>query len=386
MRLPDGSGKLHKEFIKLPFLLFGTSPRCTHGSSCAYDYVSTWYTGSHTRLPHSHPPLLPPPSLRYNNTAAHRMHSIVQLTPKGTAPPPPLYSSRFSLRQEGMMTLHRVIAYAVDHGNHRLQQRRFRSILKPTIYACQIVWDYPNRVQVLRSISSCLWCGCPRVSTVSNMTICLAHTTPESLSIRDYYDKVKLVSHYSAFVFVCDGCMGGMRLVSKFWVLLRVNTKWKGAGFGGTAHSSRYVPSGLNDLYILVLSTSTHLRDFPCVHLSSIWMNVRTLIRKCLYRSGITTERGDEGGGGSSAHSPTSAPRGFKGSNTLTPSRETCRKLEQHRITDGVNGSSHQAVAWTIRSPLIASTIHITGVYVSPSEGEVEEFFHTLTQQDHYPQ
>jgi len=24
-------------------------------------------------------------------------------------------------------------------------------------------------------------------------------------------------------------------------------------------------------------------------------------------------------------------------------------------------------------------------VYVSPSEGEVEEFFHTLTQQDHYP-
>jgi len=24
-------------------------------------------------------------------------------------------------------------------------------------------------------------------------------------------------------------------------------------------------------------------------------------------------------------------------------------------------------------------------VYVSPSEGKVEEFFHTLTQQDHYP-
>jgi len=199
--------------------------------------------------------------------------------------------------------------------------------------------------------------------------------------------KVKLVFDYSAFVFVCDGCMGGMRLASKFWFLLRVNTKWKGAGVGGTAHSSRYVPSGLNDLYILALSTSTHLRDFPCVHLSSIWMNVRTLVRKWLYRSGITTERGDEGGGGSSAHSPTSAPRGFKGSNTLTPSRETCRKLEQHRITDGANGSSHwhQAVAWTIRSPLIASPIHITGVYVSPSEGEVEEFFHTLTQQDHYP-
>jgi len=60
-------------------------------------------------------------------------------------------------------------------------------------------------------------------------------------------------------------------------------------------------------------------------------------------------------------------------------------KVEQHRITDGANGSSHQAVSWTIHSPLIAGPIHITGVYVSPSEGHVEEFFHTLTQQDHYP-
>jgi len=60
-------------------------------------------------------------------------------------------------------------------------------------------------------------------------------------------------------------------------------------------------------------------------------------------------------------------------------------KIEQHRITDGSNGSSHQAVSWTIHSPLIADPIHITVVYVSPSEGEVEEFFHTLTQQDHYP-
>jgi len=50
-------------------------------------------------------------------------------------------------------------------------------------------------------------------------------------------------------------------------------------------------------------------------------------------------------------------------------------KVEQHRITDGANGSSHQAVPWTIKSPLVARPIHITGVYVSPSEGEIEEFF-----------
>ena len=60
-------------------------------------------------------------------------------------------------------------------------------------------------------------------------------------------------------------------------------------------------------------------------------------------------------------------------------------KIEQHRITDGLNGSSHQPVSWTIHSPLIVDPIHITGVYVRPSEGEVEESFHTLTQQDHYP-
>jgi len=91
IRLPDKSGKLCKEFIKLPFLQFGTSPRCTHDLSCTYDYVSTWYMGSHTRLSRSHPPLLPPPSLGYNNTTARRMHLIVQLTPKGgyrTTPTP----------------------------------------------------------------------------------------------------------------------------------------------------------------------------------------------------------------------------------------------------------------------------------------------------------
>ena len=50
-------------------------------------------------------------------------------------------------------------------------------------------------------------------------------------------------------------------------------------------------------------------------------------------------------------------------------------KIEQNRVTDGSNGSSHQAVSWTIHSSLIADPIHITGVYVNPSEGEVEEFF-----------
>ena len=43
----------------------------------------------------------------------------------------------------------------------------------------------------------------------------------------------------------------------------------------------------------------------------------------------------------------------------------------EYTVTDGSNGSWHQAVSWTIHSPLIAGPIHITGVYVIPSESEV---------------
>ena len=60
-------------------------------------------------------------------------------------------------------------------------------------------------------------------------------------------------------------------------------------------------------------------------------------------------------------------------------------KVGQHCITNGANESSHQAVSWTIKSPLIARPNHITSVYVSPSKGEIDVFFHTLTKQNHYP-
>jgi len=61
-------------------------------------------------------------------------------------------------------------------------------------------------------------------------------------------------------------------------------------------------------------------------------------------------------------------------------------KIKQIHITDGQIGP-RTMLYLSIRSPLTASQILITCLYVSPSEGEVqvEEFFHTLTQQDHYP-
>jgi len=44
------------------------------------------------------------------------MNVTAQLTLNDANPPPPLYSSRLYLHQEGIMPLHSVIACAVDHG------------------------------------------------------------------------------------------------------------------------------------------------------------------------------------------------------------------------------------------------------------------------------
>ena len=61
-----------------------------------------------------------------------------------TCPMLPLYPSRFYLHQEGLMPLHRAIACVFDHGNHQLQQRRRRSVLRPAICVCQIISNQFN--------------------------------------------------------------------------------------------------------------------------------------------------------------------------------------------------------------------------------------------------
>ena len=59
--------------------------------------------------------------------------------------------------------------------------------------------------------------------------------------------------------------------------------------------------------------------------------------------------------------------------------------VEQTRVIDGSSASPHQSVSWKISSDNLAHPFHITGMYMSPSEEMVEEFFHTLAKQNNLP-
>ena len=60
-------------------------------------------------------------------------------------------------------------------------------------------------------------------------------------------------------------------------------------------------------------------------------------------------------------------------------------RVSQTVISDYKSGMHHQAATWSITSPALAFPLHITGVYMSPSAGEVEEFFHLLSNANSYP-
>ena len=124
-----------------------------HLSRC--DYTNDRRKSACKTITHTHPPLTAPPLLGCNNTMAQRLNMSAQLTFNTTKPPLILCSSRSRLYLQGIMPMHQAIACAVDHGNHQLQEHRRRSVLRPAIYECQIICNQLNRVQILRSISSC---------------------------------------------------------------------------------------------------------------------------------------------------------------------------------------------------------------------------------------
>ena len=47
--------------------------------------------------------------------------------------------------------------------------------------------------------------------------------------------------------------------------------------------------------------------------------------------------------------------------------------------SSGTSPSLHQAVTWSLSSPFYNDVIHLTGVYIFPNEGNLQEFFDTLT-------
>jgi len=53
--------------------------------------------------------------------------------------------------------------------------------------------------------------------------------------------------------------------------------------------------------------------------------------------------------------------------------------------SSGTSLSLHQAVTCSLSSPFYNDVIHLTGVYIFLNEGNLEEFFHTLTAHSNHP-
>jgi len=75
----------------------------------------------------------------------------------------------------------------------------------------------------------------------------------------------------------------------------------------------------------------------------------------------------------------------YRGGVAILTRNEAGLHVEQTRVIDGSSASPHQAVSWKISSDNLAHPFHITGMYMSPSEGMVEEFFQTLAKQNNLP-
>jgi len=63
--------------------------------------------------------------------------------------------------------------------------------------------------------------------------------------------------------------------------------------------------------------------------------------------------------------------------NTITG--DNCKCMDKRRGGQGHGSGSlpilHQAVTWSLTSPLYNDTIHLTGVYIFPDENQLQKFF-----------
>jgi len=165
------------------------------------------------------------------------LNMSAHLTFNTTKPPLNLCSPRSKLHHEGMMPLHKAITCAVDHGDRQLQQRRRRSILRLAIYECQIICNQLNRVQMLRSISSCWRFKCPRASSVTTAPIRLTYAMLRQLTVSEFYEKIKLGLHQSVVTFNCGILAGAKtrRFVTRFWCIICLVTRRGGEGVEDTS-------------------------------------------------------------------------------------------------------------------------------------------------------
>ena len=59
--------------------------------------------------------------------------------------------------------------------------------------------------------------------------------------------------------------------------------------------------------------------------------------------------------------------------------------VRERNVINEQQGLQHQAATWTVTSPTLASPLHLTAVYVSPTAGQLTTFFDLLEQQSAFP-
>jgi len=146
------------------------------------------------------------------------------------------------------MPLHHVIACVVDHCNLHLQQRARKSVLRLDIHVYQIICNWSNRVQILRSISSRWRFKSPRGSTVTN-ALKLPYTMVEKITSSELiYKIIKMGFHHSVWTPLCWGYGGARRLVTSVCLIICVVNRWGGEDVGNSTQAPLNVPTGPHDL------------------------------------------------------------------------------------------------------------------------------------------
>jgi len=68
---------------------------------------------------------------------------------------------------------------------------------------------------------------------------------------------------------------------------------------------------------------------------------------------------------------------------------DDCKCVDKRRGEHGHGDRSmpilHQAVTWSLTSPLYNDIFHLTSVYIFPDEDQLQEFFDTLTTNSNHP-
>ena len=122
--------------------------------------------------------------------------------------------------------------------DQRLRQRRRRSVLRPHVYVCQIIFTLFSRVQIVRSISTRWRCKGPRVATAPDRPIWHGSFKMLSLSAIYYYNTMRVGVYLREWAPIRKGVLGVMSHASKLFWSTSGTSHSGGQGGGGASTGS----------------------------------------------------------------------------------------------------------------------------------------------------